>query len=800
MLCAFSVQAELGVSLEPVEASRFVYEPFSLQLEITGGTAKLPTVPSGAGYSITGVFQGPDSGNILIEIIAEEPGILTVPPFAVSTSNETIQTPLLRLPISAPRRAREMDLSIRFSATRLVVDQPVRMDVVWTSKVPFTRSYELQLDLPLLRNPAWEVYALVPDVPEKQRIGLPVNAQRVIARNAQTEEGFELSFSYQMIPRTDGVYSSGARLSCALMESKRSSSQYPSYFDNHFFNRPDQRDRYEQVYLNLPQTELTVQALPEEGRTVRYSGIVGDCVAVSSVEPADTVVGQPMLLTVTLTNIAFGGHIRNLPEATLDGLGSEFRISPEPMHIETRPGAKAFTYIIRPLRSGITDIPALTLDRFDPETKTYVIIRTAPLQIQVAPDGDQTVYQPTQQKIPLIPHTGIRNNRTESRLQMNAYELLETTARNGWIIWLLPPTLYLLFLRRWLAHRDRCRIDPAYARAKRALRRFMKNALSNEEAAWNAYLADRLNLHAEAVTAVSVSKELKKLNVSDELIEAARDRFAHRDAKHYSPDKRVPGKASHVHALVRKIEKATRATVLLLCLLPVFDSDAFTPEQLFDQAMAIRTEKPDEAAPLFTEAALGFEAEEQYLNAGNSWFFAGENGRALANYRSAQNRRPYNKQIRESIDFIRTQRTSGFQGLEKSGTHFSKVWKRLCSYHPALRFGALTLMYLIGWGAWLTARVLGKTIKRKAWIIYGAHAAAIALSLIWSFFQPSEGVVIQAAEARLGPGYAYESAFDSILHEATEFQWLEKRDGWVHARMPDASEAWLRKTACIKIR
>ena len=109
-------------------------------------------------------------------------------------------------------------------------------------------------------------------------------------------------------------------------------------------------------------------------------------------------------------------------------------------------------------------------------------------------------------------------------------------------------------------------------------------------------------------------------------------------------------------------------------------------------------------------------------------------------------------------------------------------------------------MYLIAWAAWLTARILGKTIRRKAWIVYSGHAAAIALSLIWSFFQPSEGVVIQAAEARLGPGYAYERAYDSILHEATEFQWLEKRDGWVHARLPDETDVWLRETATVKIR
>ena len=68
------------------------------------------------------------------------------------------------------------------------------------------------------------------------------------------------------------------------------------------------------------------------------------------------------------------------------------------------------------------------------------------------------------------------------------------------------------------------------------------------------------------------------------------------------------------------------------------------------------------------------------------------------------------------------------------------------------------------------------------------------------FFQPLEGVIIQSTEARLGPGYAYEMAYESILHEAVEFQWLETQDGWVHARLPDESEAWLRETSCSPVR
>jgi hypothetical protein len=32
------------------------------------------------------------------------------------------------------------------------------------------------------------------------------------------------------------------------------------------------------------------------------------------------------------------------------------------------------------------------------------------------------------------------------------------------------------------------------------------------------------------------------------------------------------------------------------------------------------------------------------------------------------------------------------------------------------------------------------------------------------------------------------------------FQWLENRDDWVNARLPDGSEAWLREPACMKVK
>jgi hypothetical protein len=795
-----SAQAELNVSLNPEEASLFVYEPFTLML-VANSAIEPPEIPSGSGFAVTGITPV-QTNSFRIEMVAEESGTLTVPPITVADGNETHQTAPLRLAISAPRRADEMALSVAFSSTNLYTDQPVKMTVTWNSEVPFTRCQELQLELPVLRDPNWEVYPLDPGVPEKERIGLPVNNQRVIARNLSTESGGQLAFDFMLVPRHAGVTRpSAARLSCALMQDRRASSQYPSYFDNHFFNTPEKRDRFERIYLSAPLPGLTVLALPEKRRTVYYSGIVGPCTATASVQPAKTVVGQPMLLNVELNDLAFAGQIKALPDAVLEGIGSEFQLTLRPMHETAAETSRSFTYVLRPLRSGITTVPAIALQIFDPEQKTYRTLRTEPLSVRVDPDGKQTVYQPplSEDRKPKIPLTGIRGNWKESRLHMNTYRTAEFVAHNAWAFWLLPPLLGLA-LRPWLRRLDRCRTDPAYARALRAARNFRRAVKQDEETAWKGYLADRFNLNADAVTFETVEPELEKQNLPSELLQAVRDRFARHDTKHYAPQGTPPRKAFSARELVRKIEKAAPVLLLLIGLLSAFSTAAATPDQLFEQALRIRSEKPDEAQPLFTESALGFEAEKEFLNAGNSWFFAGENGRALANYLSAESLRPFNRQIRESIAFIRTQRTDSFQTLETTGSKISKVWKQFGHWDPAIRIGLLTLLYLAVWALYLTARFIGKTVPRRVWIVPGLLALIPAASLVWSFFQPLEGVVIQPAEARLGPGYAYDKACDTLLHEATEFQWLERRNGWIHARLPDKSEAWLPESACVQIR
>ena len=807
LLMPGAARAEIAVRLTPETASLFIYEPFTLRLEVESDappeTPELPTVPDLAVTTVRRLPSDPAQRKhaFQIEMIAEREGILTVPPFAVRSRGETTLTSALRLRISAPRSATEMTLDVTVEPATLRVGQPATLTVTWSSAVSFARCKQLLFEIPLLADERCYVFPLDPAVPESEGVGLPVNNVRMVAQADTLPDGRRsLSFRYKLVPREPcALRGPPARLLCALLEEERSEGESPSYFYNHFFETTGDSDAFEEIYLAAPVPEIIVRDLAETGRNAHFADIVGPCDLRTSVAPARMTVGQPALFTVHLDNLAFARHITGLPSAAFDGLRSEFQLSREPIRENATDNARSFTHILRPLRSGITRIPAIVIQTFDPESGEFHTLRSepSPITVEVAQDDGSHAFTPRiDSKSPIRLH-GVRHNRFNELTMISTHNLLEFLGRLWWVFLPLPPLLWLSLLpllRRW----DRCRHDPAYARAITAWRRFRRMAWRDEESAWRNYLADRLALRAEALTADSVTEALREQNVDVGLIAEARQRFEEKDAADYG---RRPATPSHgTHSLVRRLQKATM-TLLLVSgfLFPVHAMAADRAEELFSLAMQMRGEKPDEAQPLFVEAALRFESLERFLNAGNSWFFAGENGRALVNYRAAERRAPFDRQLRESIEFLRTNRTDAFPPPAAPTGKLAAAWSRYCTWTPLLRVGSFVLAYLTAWAVFLTVQLTGRRVHRAVWVVLLAAVIVPLVSLAQSSLRHAEGIVIEDAVARLGPGYAYDPAFEQPLHKATEFAWMETRQGWIRVRLPDDSEGWLRESECMKV-
>ncbi|NLS90690.1 MAG: protein BatD [Planctomycetaceae bacterium] len=800
--------AEISVHLASETASLFVYEPFTLRLDVQcdapPDTPELPVVP---GLTVTTVRRLPSDPArrkhaFQIEMIAERDGILTVPPFAVRVKGEAAFTSALRLPVSRPRPASEMSLAVAVEPTMLRVGQPATVTVTWNSAVSFTRCKQLRFEIPLLADERCRVFPLDPPVPESEGIGLPVNNIRMVAQADALPDGRQsLSFRYQLVPREPCVLRAPpAQLLCALFQEDKPAAQSQGHFYNHFFEAAEESEAFEEVYLAAAVPEITVRDLAETGRTARFAEIVGPCALRTSVAPTRMVVGQPALFTVHLEDLTFARQITALPSAAFDGLRCEFQLSREPIREDGTDNTRSFTYVLRPLHAGIKRIPAVVMQTFDPGSNSYQTLRSESTSITVdvdQEDGSPT-FTPRVDSEPPIPLHGVRHNRLDERTMIPLQHILEFLGRLWWVFVPLAPLLWLVLLPL-VRRRERCRRDPVYARAVAAWRRFRRTVRRDEESAWRVYLADRLALCAEALTADTVTEALRARNVDAGLIAEARRRFEEKDAAEYG---KRPAAPSHgTQNLVRRLQKATAPLLLLVWVLfvPSPAGAADRADELFVQAMQMREEKPDEAQPLFIDAALRFESAERFLNAGNSWFFAGENGRALANYLAAQRRSPFDRQLRDSIEFLRANRADAFPSPAAPPGKLAVAWNRYGTWMPRLRVGSFVLAYLLAWAVFLTAQLTGRRVRRAVWVVLIAAIIVPLASLAQTSLRHAEGVVIEDAVARLGPGYAYDPAFEQPLHKATEFTWMESRQGWTRLRLPDDSEAWLRESECMQV-
>lgn len=808
LLMPAAARAEVAVRIAPQTASLFIHEPFVLRLEVeSDAPPEAPRIPAVPGLAVITTRRLPSEPArrkhaFEIGLIAQRDGILTVPPFAVQADGETVLTAALRLQIRTPRLATEMALAIAVEPTALRVGQPATVTVAWTSAVPFERCQQLLLEIPLLTDTRCQLFPLDPAVPEDQRVGVPVNDIRVFARRGVLPDGRrQLTFRYQLVPREPCVLrAQPARLICALLPGKPSTGQPPGYIYNQFFDAPQDSETYQRIYLAAPVAAITARALPDAGRTARYADIVGPCRLRTSLAPEHLVVGQPALFTVHLEGLAAARHITGLPSAAFDGLRPEFQLSAEPIRETATDHTRSFTRVLRPLHAGITRLPAVVIQIFNPDTGAYQTLRSAPIPITVEPAAEDAsrAVTPRVDSQPPIPVKGIRHNRRSEQSMMPIHDLLEFLGRYWWAVVPWPPLAWLALLplgRRW----ERCRRDPVYARAMAALWRFRRTAGRDEEAAWRQYLADRLALCAEALTADTVTEALRARRVDDKVVAEARRHFEEHDAAEYG--RRPAASSPSTRSLVRRLHKATVPMALACCLVvSLRGSAAESPDELFARALQMRGEKPDEAQSLMVEAALRFESEARFLNAGNGWFFAGENGRALADYRAAQRRWPFDWQLHESVEFLRANRGDAFPPAATASGTVAAAWSRFCTWAAVLRIGLWVVAYLLAWMFFITAQLLGWRIRRTVWVVLIAALLVPLASVIQSSFQPAEGVVIEDAVARLGPGYAYDPAFQQPLHKATEFAWMETRQGWVRARLPDASEGWLRETDCMKVK
>jgi len=266
------------------------------------------------------------------------------------------------------------------------------------------------------------------------------------------------------------------------------------------------------------------------------------------------------------------------------------------------------------------------------------------------------------------------------------------------------------------------------------------------------------------------------------------------------------------------------ARLLALCLLassPItrgaldgFEASALFKEgrELFEQANAIATSDPERARDLYLEAAMHFERLVRdgaarngriYYNIGNAYFRAGDLGRAILNYRRAEQFIPNDTNLQQNLAFARSRRKDKLEETPEA-----RVSRTLFFWHYDLsftqRFRLFVAAFAALWGAAALRLFMPRPFLRWVLGVAALLALAMAASLITESLDLENerpGVVLAGeVVARKGDSQTYAAAFKDPLHSGTEFLLLEQRRKWAHVQLPDGRRCWLPANSIAMVR
>ena len=276
---------------------------------------------------------------------------------------------------------------------------------------------------------------------------------------------------------------------------------------------------------------LEVQPLPP-GKPVGFDpGNVGQWSLTSAVDPVNVAVGQP----VTFRLVATGhGNVRDLrlPKlGTIPGLRAYDATTTDKETIEKGQvtGTRTVEQLLVPERTGVVEVPALSMDIFDPAQKQYRALHTDAVKLQVtAATAGAATSEPAGQN--LLAAGGVRPIRLRLTGAMRGPP--PWTRPWFWPVLGLPPFGLALLLGLSRARRM-LQIDPQQKRVKLARSAAAKRLrgaqalLAKGEApafyaevarAITGYLADKQGVVAAALTREELAAALAAKGHSEELV------------------------------------------------------------------------------------------------------------------------------------------------------------------------------------------------------------------------------------------------------------------------------------------
>jgi hypothetical protein len=226
-------------------------------------------------------------------------------------------------------------------------------------------------------------------------------------------------------------------------------------------------------------------------------------------------------------------------------------------------------------------------------------------------------------------------------------------------------------------------------------------------------------------------------------------------------------------------------------------------KELFRQADQAAGSNPQKAESLYRQAAMRYESivtkggiqnGKLYYNIGNVYFRIKDIGRAILNYRRAEQYIPNDPNLRQNLSYVRNFRKDKIE--EKQET---KVFKTLFFWHYDLSTKTKIILFsIIFCILWIVAGIrLFFKYSILGWgfltvIVVTVMIGGSLLAEIVTLQREIPGVIIDTeVVARKGNSENYAPSFTEPLHAGSEFNLLEKRENWFYIELPDSRTCWV---------
>ncbi|MGZ0709607.1 hypothetical protein ACWPKO_14860 [Coraliomargarita sp. W4R53] len=749
----------------------------------------------------------PAGSRARIRFLPTKVGVLTLPPFEFQSDSTHYQTDPVQLLVSEPQRSEQMSLQLTPQKLKVYVGEPLRLDLTWHSSINAAALKHLKLFPDYFNNPDIAIVIPRSTAAEDVQVGLPIGGRRVIATRTRIE-GNEKALGTLELPlylRFDrpGTYTlPDTHLECAVLEQPdQGFARYAAHFNNSFFTPVDPTERYGRIYTTAPAIEIEVLPLPIDTEQAPFTGLFEPLSIEVSATPTELEIGQLMELELKVTSTAPHGMIELPPLSQQAGLRERFVVDDHYGTLWQADGS-LFRTRLRPLATSTQAIPSLHFRTFNSETGQYQTVRTEPIPLSLHPsDGQNFIPLGTFDGAAVSlssQTTGIWNNLERNPMNDTLNLITQLLNHLFWPLLCLGPIAFLVLLPV-IRERRRRSLNPDYARRVAAYKSFKKVA-ANSPKKWPAFLqfmATTFGSQEKAWTRGDSEQALQKIGADAASIQTLNEIHKAADAAEFSQQP-ASVEYKNLNQIAQKIVRLTGKLSLVLCLLtlgfsPTSEASEWTEaEQSFAQAQAAPVGS-DAAIADYTVAALKFEnlaathqhGGEAWVNAGNAWFKAGELGRAIVAYRSAQAQRPFDPQLAESLSAARATALNTVPGTRTCLQKIPTTWLKIATLVIHTLFW-LSLLFALRYrrrGTWLTSIALAICLL----------VSASYLTVRITHSQPAGSLIVDSIYAKKGPSYAYANAFNEPLHDGLECTLIETREGWHHIQLNDQRTCWVPK-------